>query len=173
MSGYTVLPLAPAMIPSTMAPETALANLLNDAEYYQLNGLVRLIRPAPCALLSPPEVYRVFNLAPRTALKFEDILSAAKLNVTFDATKGIGLRADDDWQPALILMDGVKLGFSDGILRPLLTKAQEGKLTDRGIFEVSSRGTHYTPHNHAISRNFRWHKTPRKCFEAFSYNFRI
>ncbi|KZV84405.1 hypothetical protein EXIGLDRAFT_290379 [Exidia glandulosa HHB12029] len=144
MSGYTVLPLAPAMVPSTMTPETALANLLNDAEYYQLSGLVRLIRPAPCALLVPPEAYRAFNVAPRATLKFEDVLSAAKLDVVFDSANGIGRRADDDWQPVLISIEGIKLKYEDQVLRPMLTVAQQGKLTSRGIFQPIARYSPWT-----------------------------
>ncbi|KZV86369.1 hypothetical protein EXIGLDRAFT_226377 [Exidia glandulosa HHB12029] len=71
LSGYNVLPLATEMVPPTMTRETALANLLNDAEYYQLGGLVRLLRPAPSSLIAPLETYRFRRLAPRAILRFE------------------------------------------------------------------------------------------------------
>ncbi|KZV86365.1 hypothetical protein EXIGLDRAFT_802353 [Exidia glandulosa HHB12029] len=132
MSGYTVLPLAPMMVPSTMTPETALANLLNDAEYYQLSGLVRLIRPPP-----PPEAYRGYNLAPRPTLKFEEITSAAELDVIFDSTDGVGTSVDGHWQPALISLENVKMKFVDNVLRAMLTTSQKDRLVSRISAQLS------------------------------------
>lgn len=41
LCGYTVLPLKETIIPSRMSLETALVNLRVDAEFYQLDGLLK------------------------------------------------------------------------------------------------------------------------------------
>ncbi|KAF8601053.1 hypothetical protein BDV93DRAFT_524954 [Ceratobasidium sp. AG-I] len=53
LCGYTVLPLDKSVIPTRMSLATALANLRVDAEFYQLDGLVRacdnLASPRPAS----------------------------------------------------------------------------------------------------------------------------
>ncbi|KAG8682677.1 hypothetical protein FRC09_016609 [Ceratobasidium sp. 395] len=44
LSGYEVLPLHHSVVPKRMSPEVALRNLLVDAQFYLLDGLVRAIR---------------------------------------------------------------------------------------------------------------------------------
>jgi hypothetical protein len=43
LSGYTIIPLTANVVPSRMSRENALRNLRADAEYYELQGLMRLI----------------------------------------------------------------------------------------------------------------------------------
>jgi hypothetical protein len=43
LRGYTVLPLSPSSVPPYMTPETALINLMADAQYYGLQMLVEKI----------------------------------------------------------------------------------------------------------------------------------
>jgi hypothetical protein len=50
LSGYPVLPLPPSL-PAHMSPETATKSLLCDAQFYGLDGLIKLLQ-------SPP-VYRI------------------------------------------------------------------------------------------------------------------
>lgn len=40
LTGYTILPLHSPVIPRRMSPEQALRNLLVDAEFYRLEGLI-------------------------------------------------------------------------------------------------------------------------------------
>lgn len=56
LSGYKILPLQIAAIPITMSMESALENLLNDAVYFDLNGLVAQIKlfMKPPKLQTPP-----------------------------------------------------------------------------------------------------------------------
>lgn len=46
LSGYRVLPLPSAVIPKRMSSESALQNLLVDAEFYLLDGLVSQVNSA-------------------------------------------------------------------------------------------------------------------------------
>jgi hypothetical protein len=52
LNGYCVVPLRLDRLPSTMAPDIALANLRVDAEFYQLHGLLDMLDspPAPMSL---------------------------------------------------------------------------------------------------------------------------
>ncbi|KAG8790789.1 hypothetical protein FRC12_011014 [Ceratobasidium sp. 428] len=67
LSGYEVLPLHQSVIPKRMSPEVALRNLLVDAQFYLLDGLVRAIRQigssaqssSPFLAASPPLSYVV------------------------------------------------------------------------------------------------------------------
>ncbi|PVF94079.1 hypothetical protein CPB86DRAFT_741155 [Serendipita vermifera] len=43
LRGYTILPLSPSSIPEYMTPETALLNLMADAQYYGLQMLIEKI----------------------------------------------------------------------------------------------------------------------------------
>lgn len=59
LCGYTVLPLTGTAVPTTMTPASALVNLRLDAEYYQLNGLVRACDEHMATQSAAPDKYRV------------------------------------------------------------------------------------------------------------------
>ncbi|KZV86362.1 hypothetical protein EXIGLDRAFT_226361 [Exidia glandulosa HHB12029] len=107
MSGYSILPLAPAIIPPAMTAATALENLLRDAEYYGLDGLVHLIRMRPRAVPAPTEAYRALDIAPREALSFQNIITMGKdaSDVVFEPDHGIGTLVDGQWKRILICKD--------------------------------------------------------------------
>jgi hypothetical protein len=48
LRGYTILPLSPSSIPPYMTRETALINLMTDAQYYGLQMLVEKNRAVSC-----------------------------------------------------------------------------------------------------------------------------
>ncbi|KAG9079700.1 hypothetical protein FS749_008302 [Ceratobasidium sp. UAMH 11750] len=57
LSGYTVLPLHESALPERMDTDVALANLLADAQFYLLDGLVDQIKTSEeTSLASPPRL---------------------------------------------------------------------------------------------------------------------
>ena len=62
LSGYCVLPLPPNL-PPHLSPETALANLLHDAQFYGLDGLVTLLEPSPPVVETEYRIYVGFPFA--------------------------------------------------------------------------------------------------------------
>ncbi|KAF8600146.1 hypothetical protein BDV93DRAFT_525567, partial [Ceratobasidium sp. AG-I] len=65
LCGYTVLPIRQDVLPPTMTPEVALANLRADAIFYQLDGLLSEIdKPAPVEAEAPIEEPVVVEEAP-------------------------------------------------------------------------------------------------------------
>ena len=56
LSGYPVLPL-PTSLPAHMSPETAIKSLLCDAQFYGLDGLIKLLQSLPGPSTKP--VYRI------------------------------------------------------------------------------------------------------------------
>lgn len=52
LSGYKILPLQIAAVPITMSLESALENLLIDANYFDLDGLVAQIK----LFMRPPKL---------------------------------------------------------------------------------------------------------------------
>jgi hypothetical protein len=56
LSGYSVLPLPPNL-PPHLSKETAMANLLRDAQFYGIDGLVTLLEPGPLAVETEYNIY--------------------------------------------------------------------------------------------------------------------
>ncbi|KZV84409.1 hypothetical protein EXIGLDRAFT_753864 [Exidia glandulosa HHB12029] len=100
LSGYSVLPLSPKVLPREMTAVTARENLLLDAEYYGLQGLVKLLTSAP----TPPRFSTACDafLLGRQAVEFEDVVRG-KLppGVIFDE-RGIGTMDGEMWLAAPI-----------------------------------------------------------------------
>jgi hypothetical protein len=61
LNGYTVVPIRPDRIPPKTSPETALANLRVDAEFYQLHGLLELLDSPPVHLSLEYRKQRMFH----------------------------------------------------------------------------------------------------------------
>jgi len=63
LSGYSVIPLPPNL-PPHLSQETAMANLLRDAQFYGLDGLVRLLEASSLAVENEYKVveyeYRIY-----------------------------------------------------------------------------------------------------------------
>ncbi|KZV82401.1 hypothetical protein EXIGLDRAFT_729788, partial [Exidia glandulosa HHB12029] len=101
MSGYSILPLTAAVVPSTMTPDIAHKNLLHDAGFYGLQGLVKLLSSAP----TPPRFSAACDafLLGQQAVNFEDVLRG-KLpsGVTFDE-RGVGTMVGEKWLAAPII----------------------------------------------------------------------
>lgn len=55
LTGYPVLPL-PASLPVHLSPESAIQSLLCDAQFYGLDGLIRLLQSPP---ETPKTIYRI------------------------------------------------------------------------------------------------------------------
>ncbi|QRV82946.1 hypothetical protein RhiJN_25152 [Ceratobasidium sp. AG-Ba] len=61
LNGYCVLPLRPDRLPPKTPPETVLANLRVDAEFYQLHGLLDLLDSPPVHMSLDYRKQRMFT----------------------------------------------------------------------------------------------------------------
>lgn len=115
LSGYTVLPLSPSMIPSSMTKDTVLENLLRDGEFYQLHGLVRLLRPLSQPRSTHSKAHEAFGLAQQTAVEFSDLLAEkTPTGILFD-DRGVGCLGADGWKPCIIVARGLLLLYGHNV----------------------------------------------------------
>lgn len=96
LRGYAVLPLAPGAVPHTMTPETALANLARDAEYFGLAHLYAQLT-APAAL--PRHFPAHAQLAPTVGSLDRVLGGTLPAGGAWDAQKGL---VDEHGLPILL-----------------------------------------------------------------------
>ncbi|KZV82396.1 hypothetical protein EXIGLDRAFT_778641 [Exidia glandulosa HHB12029] len=95
MSGYTVTPLSEAVVPPTMTLETAHTNLLRDAEFYGLQGLVELLQSGAARDRLPVSACVAFGID-RDPIRFADILRGPLMDgIVFDE-RGVGTLCDGE-----------------------------------------------------------------------------
>ncbi|KZV79769.1 hypothetical protein EXIGLDRAFT_846226 [Exidia glandulosa HHB12029] len=133
MSGYAVLPLNQAMLPPTMTPDLARANLLRDAEIYKLRGLVKLLRAADVQAETPAvprmslsTICDAFVLA-EPVVDFMDVLNNKLPSGVAFSDKGIGKGDGKDWRPVPVRIPQINLSVewrstSTAEIMMLLTK---------------------------------------------------
>ncbi|KZV82403.1 hypothetical protein EXIGLDRAFT_843787 [Exidia glandulosa HHB12029] len=120
MSGYAVLPLNQAMLPPTMTPDLARANLLRDAEIYKLRGLVKLLRAADVQAETPAvprmslsTICDAFVLA-EPVVDFMDVLNNKLPSGVAFSDKGIGKVDGKDWRPVPVRIPQINLSVEWG-----------------------------------------------------------
>ncbi|KZV82399.1 hypothetical protein EXIGLDRAFT_843783 [Exidia glandulosa HHB12029] len=137
MSGYTILPLTPAVVPATMASDSALENLLRDAEFYGLRGLVALLQPQVTASKTVFfNACQAFALADQV-VDLSDLLRGGELadGILCDE-RGVGCVREGTWHPVPIKASGMVIeDNSDGwvtLTEPLLHEKLGSAFRDRG-----------------------------------------
>ncbi|KZV79770.1 hypothetical protein EXIGLDRAFT_846227 [Exidia glandulosa HHB12029] len=146
LSGYTILPLTATVIPTDMTFDMARTNLLRDAEFFGLRGLVALLH-APGASSNSPQTVQSLAVAYQSlalghqVVQFGDLLRGNLPPGVLCDNRGVGSLQSEKWYPIPIKASGMivvdwpnpDLVVKTTLTDPLAHETLSATLTRRGL----------------------------------------